>query len=312
MRTPRRRAPRGSLGVAIALAVVVAGVATGAAAPRAEALAADGACPDVDGVTVVVDFRDLGGATIVRCARGPVEDGLDALRVAAIDYDTTVRFPGMVCRIEGRPADEPCQNAPPADAYWSYWHAEHGTGWNYAQRGPSSRTPPPGSSEGWSFSTGTQAPPRTAPTTYSAPPSPTPAPSPESDPPATSEAPAAPPPPPPEEPATQPPPPPPPAPPAGSAVDEATTEPSASPTGAAPTTPAPNAAVAPSPHRSPRSTRTATPTPTPVPVQSSELLRIASADGDDSSPVGTIVGVALIVALGGAAAVTAWRRRSSP
>ncbi|MFG3658630.1 hypothetical protein [Streptomyces sp. NPDC047706] len=58
-------------------------------------------------------------------------------------------------------------NTPPASAYWSYWHAPNGGNWTYSQSGSSSRKPPLGSYEGWSFSlnktASTNPPPRVAP-----------------------------------------------------------------------------------------------------------------------------------------------------
>lgn len=122
----------------------------------------DGACPTANGVTVVIDFRELGGGVHVRCATGSVSSGLDALQRAGIDHRTTIRFPGFVCRIADRPANDPCVDASPATAYWSYWVAPRGGHWCYSNRGAGSRRPPQGSVEGWSFSlnrTASTAPP---------------------------------------------------------------------------------------------------------------------------------------------------------
>jgi hypothetical protein len=59
----------------------------------------------------------------------------------------------VVCRIAGRPGPdtEPCNNTPPATAYWSYWFASRGGEWCYSTVGAANRTPPTGSVEGWSF-----------------------------------------------------------------------------------------------------------------------------------------------------------------
>jgi hypothetical protein len=113
----------------------------------------NGPCTDNVGVTVVVDFRELGGGVNVRCAPGPVATGLDAFDRAGIAWESTRRFAGFVCRIAGRPgADaEPCGTTPPATAYWGYWVAPRGGEWCYSTLGPGSRKPPPGSIEGWSF-----------------------------------------------------------------------------------------------------------------------------------------------------------------
>ncbi len=137
----------------------------GAVAPAAPAAGAAaegtaGFCPDASGVTVVVDFQQLGGGRVVRCAPGPQDDGVRALRAAGFDVAGTNRWgDAFVCRINGRPGagDESCVDTPPADAYWSYWHASDGGEWTYSQRGATYRVPPEGSFEGWSFSRGEES-----------------------------------------------------------------------------------------------------------------------------------------------------------
>ncbi|MHB1138555.1 MAG: hypothetical protein ACYC2O_06315 [Microthrixaceae bacterium] len=125
----------------------------GLAAPPAGAWS-DGVCTDASGITVVIDFQELGGGVHVRCASGPAATGFDALSRAGIDYQTTVKFPGFLCRIAGLPTNDPCQTTSPATAYWSYWLASRGGEWCYSNWGAGSRTPPPGSVEAWSFSLG--------------------------------------------------------------------------------------------------------------------------------------------------------------
>lgn len=121
---------------------------------------ANHACDD-DGVTVVVDFQELGGGVNVRCAPQPVTSGFDALRRAAISYD---QYQGFVCRIAGKPEEGPCDRYPPANAYWAYWTATPGGQWVYSKFGAGSRKPAAGSYDGWSFSkdrgSGDPAPPR--------------------------------------------------------------------------------------------------------------------------------------------------------
>jgi hypothetical protein len=121
-----------------------------------------------DGVQVVVDAAALGGAVTTRCAGTP-SSGLDALTRAGHTYAFVPRVPGMVCTIDDRP--DPCNGAP-SDAYWSYWHAEAGGSWTYSTRGAGSRTPPPGTVEGWAFGAGD--PPRIPPPAAAPSPSPTP------------------------------------------------------------------------------------------------------------------------------------------
>lgn len=127
------------------------GSTTAAAAQSARAWT-DGVCTDPTGVTVVIDFQELGGGVHVRCAPQPIGSGFDALKQAGIDYTTTVRFPGFICKIAGKPDNDPCQTASPATAYWSYWIAPRGGNWCYSNWGAGNRTPPPGSVEAWSFS----------------------------------------------------------------------------------------------------------------------------------------------------------------
>ena len=122
----------------------------------------DGSCPTSSGVTVVIDFHELGGGVHVRCATGAVTSGFEALRQAGIDYQSAVRFPGFLCKIAGKPANDPCVNTSPVSAYWSYWLAPRGGQWCYSNFGAGNRTPPQGTVEGWSFSmdtTGATAPP---------------------------------------------------------------------------------------------------------------------------------------------------------
>jgi hypothetical protein len=120
----------------------------------APAAASSGACPGTTGVTVVVDFQALGGGVVVRCAPGSPTSGFKALTGAGFSIEEVQNVPGFLCRIDGRPneAHDPCLNTPPASAYWSYWHAPRGGNWLASQEGGKTRTPPPGSVDGWSFS----------------------------------------------------------------------------------------------------------------------------------------------------------------
>ncbi|GIH03576.1 hypothetical protein Rhe02_16430 [Rhizocola hellebori] len=140
----------------VAIAVMLAAAAT-VAPVAASAAAVDGLpgyCPDTNGVTVVVDFNELGGGTVVRCAPGAQANGLTALENAGFTVQGTQRWgKAFICRIQGKPgADtEACLNTPPASAYWSYWYAPNDGTWKYSDFGVLSRTPPAGSFEGWSF-----------------------------------------------------------------------------------------------------------------------------------------------------------------
>lgn len=158
---------------ALAALALAAGLTAGWAAPAAAIdpnKGTPGFCPGATGVTVVIDFQELGGTTIVRCAPGDQATGLTALKNAGIQIAGTNRWgEAFICRIEGKPgaADEPCIDTPPASAYWSYWHSPNGGNWTYSQWGVMNRKPPQGSFEGWSFSKNktstTNPPPRVGP-----------------------------------------------------------------------------------------------------------------------------------------------------
>jgi len=144
---PRRGALALVGGVVALGSVIVPSVASPAPAPAAVA----GACTDTTGITVVVDFSAFGEGVVVRCAPQPVRSGFDALTRAGFAFAGTTQFPGLLCRIDGEPASDPCHGAPPPDAYWGYWHAPRAGSWTYSSSGAGSRVPSAGSVEGWSF-----------------------------------------------------------------------------------------------------------------------------------------------------------------
>jgi hypothetical protein len=109
---------------------------------------------------VIVDLTHFDRGILVRCAPPPVASGFDALRRVGFEVTGTQRYPGLLCRIDGEPADQQCVQAPPAGAYWAYWHAPRGGDWTYSTSG-ASRRPPAGSVEGWAF--GAKAEPAIAP-----------------------------------------------------------------------------------------------------------------------------------------------------
>jgi hypothetical protein len=160
-----------------ALAALLAGgtlVAGGVAGGTASSAAADsggtpGYCPTKEGVTVVVDFQELGGGIVVRCAPGPVVPGytgLDALQDAGFTPEGVRQYGlAFICRIAGKPAPdqklaiegdpnyrENCNQTPPQAAFWGYWYAPNGGSWTYSQVAAMNRDAIPGGFEGWSFS----------------------------------------------------------------------------------------------------------------------------------------------------------------
>ncbi|MDT8910718.1 hypothetical protein [Amycolatopsis sp. PS_44_ISF1] len=140
----------------------------GPAAATVPGKGAAGYCPDATGVTVVVDFQDLGGEPLIRCAPGPQENGVTAMQNAGLDLVGAGKYGlALICRIEGRPADQSCTGLPPESASWSFWTAADGGRWESSQVGVQGWKPPAGSFEGWSFAHNKAfadyPPPRTAP-----------------------------------------------------------------------------------------------------------------------------------------------------
>ncbi|MEU8632771.1 ABC transporter substrate-binding protein [Amycolatopsis sp. NPDC048633] len=157
---------RRAAGVAAAT-VLVAALTPGTAHAIDQSKGKPGFCADGTGVTVVIDFQQLGGTTIVRCdpqtGRGT---GLDALKNAGFQIAGVQRWgEAFICRIENRPSaveeipvkgnehyQETCVDTPPAAGYWSYWHAGNNCAWEYSQWGVKNRDFTTGGFEGWSFS----------------------------------------------------------------------------------------------------------------------------------------------------------------
>ncbi len=132
------------------LALAAAIAATGAGALSLASDAGATPCGSSSGVTIVVE-AGAPVATSVGCAAGDPATGLEALKNSGHSYSFVPRHPGFVCTIDARP--DPCNNGP-ANAYWSYWHAQPGGSWSYGSTGAGSYDPAPGSVEGWSFGSG--------------------------------------------------------------------------------------------------------------------------------------------------------------
>lgn len=121
--------------------------------PSAPASAGEGACVDGDGVTVVVDFTDLGGSIVTGCASGDPATGREALEAAG--FAATDSQPGMICAIGAQP--DPCP-ATFEGSYWSYWHSSAAGDWVSYQVGSDSSDPTPGEIEGWRYNDGSTGP----------------------------------------------------------------------------------------------------------------------------------------------------------
>ena len=134
------------------LGILAAGMVTAGLVTAAPAGAAEGACSTANGVTVVIDFQELGGGVSTRCVTGQVANGFEALAAAGLSYQTALRSPGFLCKIAGLPATEQCIQPSPTTAYWSYWLANRGGEWCYSTLGAGNISPLPGTVQGWSFS----------------------------------------------------------------------------------------------------------------------------------------------------------------
>ncbi|MFD9888377.1 hypothetical protein ACFWY9_03485 [Amycolatopsis sp. NPDC059027] len=165
------RQPAAVLARLLAVCVLVllggAGAVTSAAADQGKG--SPGYCQDGAGVTVIVDFGDLGGEPVVRCAPGDQPNGVTALQNAGFTVTGSQRFGlAVACRIDGKPGPdaESCAAMPSATDFWGYWNGANGA-WVSSQEGAMTHKPALGGFEGWSFwrgkSFGTNPPPRVAP-----------------------------------------------------------------------------------------------------------------------------------------------------
>ena len=105
------------------------------------------ACSSATGVTVVVDFHELGGDIEQGCVAD--QGTADDLFVAAGHTLQNVNGQAFVCRVDGLPTQEQesCARTPPADAYWGLWWSEGQSGsWTYSSQGAYSLDVPEGGS----------------------------------------------------------------------------------------------------------------------------------------------------------------------
>jgi hypothetical protein len=247
-------------------------------------------CTTTSGVIVAVDFRHFGGAIDRGCGATPTT-GYDALHhagftTAADDEDG----PAFVCRIDDlpSPAQQSCARTPPTSASWSYWHADPGqNSWSFSELGAMSTHPQPGSADAWVYGStvggGQHGQPSFSPASVRAKgsaPTATPKPS--------------------QTPAH-------PSPPSRPSVSHPPVQPTES------VTPSPSSSQRTHGHRHPRhgvELPSVVPSPTssgPVIVDQAGSPPLAS--DSSGSPTGLIVGIALVVVLGSAGGVIAWRRR---
>ncbi len=242
-------------------AAVLATAAAGFVPVIAASPAAAAPCGSGTGVTVVVDFRELGGGVQSSCVAGGAGSAAASLFPSAGFPLTPVQNePGFVCRVAGQPvpADEPCVTTPPQDAYWGLWWSDGKGSWSYSNYGVSDLKVPDGSWVGfsWKGSASAQAPGIT-PTTPT-PAAPTPTASPTQQQPQPSATPTS-----------------------GSTKPKPT--PSAAPT-TLPPTPNASVSVTPTPTGSATPTEASTPTESPVPTESATPESSASAEESGAVP----------------------------
>lgn len=142
------------------VAAVVLTAATSVLLIAAPAQAA--VCPGATGVTVVVDFHQLGGGVKSGCAAsGGGKAASVSIPAAGFPLTYVQRSPGFVCRVSGSPSTDACVVTPPATKYWSLWWSDGKTGkWSYSSLGAGSLKIPTGGyvAFSWQGQSGQSAP----------------------------------------------------------------------------------------------------------------------------------------------------------
>lgn len=141
----------GGLGLVGLFSLTTAVLALGGPPAQAEVASGSG-CAETDGVTVVVDFTDVGGQIQVGCAEGDPASGREALEAAGFTPEDSQ--PGMICAVDGLP--DPCPEEFEG-SFWSYWYAEDGA-WASYQVGADEADPGPGDVQGWRYFDGSAGP----------------------------------------------------------------------------------------------------------------------------------------------------------
>jgi hypothetical protein len=152
---------------ALRLAAVTFGVAAaGVVVPAPPGQAAT--CSTASGVTVVVDFHQLGQGLGTSCdPSGGGKSAADLFTGAGYAL-TYVNGEPFVCEVDGAPTTQ-CVRTPPANAYWSLWWSDGKSGtWKYASTGVTALHVPAGGYVALSWQKGTaQAPPGVGATSHS-------------------------------------------------------------------------------------------------------------------------------------------------
>lgn len=155
------------LGLAVASGVVAAGTF---AAPSASAAGAAAACRGATGVTVIVDYNEIGGPTRAGCAPdGGGRSGAQAFADAGFSLEYDPRQPGYVCKVTGLPTDRPCLEN---DSFWSLWWSDGNSGrWVFSNQGVGGLDIPDGGyvAFAWHEGSGHADPPDVVPTAHEEP-----------------------------------------------------------------------------------------------------------------------------------------------
>lgn len=137
---------------------------TAAAVPAARAAA----CPSASGITVVVDFQELGGGATAGCdanAGGPASTNFRDAGYQ-LSYSQAEGMDGFVCRIQNKPADGDCAET---DQFWSLWWSDGKSGkWAFSSRGVESLSVPEGGyvAFAWHQGGGSAQPPAAVPVAH--------------------------------------------------------------------------------------------------------------------------------------------------
>ncbi len=128
--------------------------------------AAAAACAPGQGVSVVLDHKDVPGGSgkgvVVDCVRdGAGRSARAVFKSAGVSMRDTTRFPGLVCLVDGLPSPNPaCVMAPPANAFWGlYWSNGRDGKWIFSSIGVDGLNVPDGGSVAWAWQGGAKSPP---------------------------------------------------------------------------------------------------------------------------------------------------------
>lgn len=145
----------------LVVVLVSAGTTVGAVTAPASAEV----CRSATGVSVVVDFRELGGGAQTVCnGAGGGRSAWTILEESGFALREVARQPGFVCQVDGLPADQECRDTPPQNAYWGlYWSDGTDGTWTYSSLGARDLRVPAGGSVAFAWQGQQSGPPATTP-----------------------------------------------------------------------------------------------------------------------------------------------------